>query len=61
MHKTCHVLFALMLATTASLTASAQVGLNEVVLNPNRSGEEQLLEIEHIDQSLANRIVAGRM
>ena len=41
-------------------SAQAQVGKNEMVLNPNRAGVEQLLALAQLDSALAEGIMARR-
>jgi len=42
-------------------SATAQVGDSREVLNPNRSGEEELAALPHLNTELASKIVEGRM
>ena len=51
---------ALVLALGLAGTASAQVGTNPDVLNPNRAGEAELLALPHLDEALVDAIMDGR-
>ena len=51
---------ALVLALGAVGAASAQVGQNADVLNPNQAGEAELLALPHLDEALVDAIMDGR-
>ncbi|MGI9173872.1 MAG: hypothetical protein ACR2GR_00945 [Rhodothermales bacterium] len=51
---------ALILALGFAGTASAQVGTNQGVLNPNQAGEDELLALPHMDETLVEAILDGR-
>ena len=50
----------LALALVLAGTATAQVGQNADVLNPNLAGEEELLALPHMDEALAQAVLDGR-
>ena len=58
--KTQLPILALVLALGLAPMASAQVGTNQGVLNPNQAGEDELLALPHMDESLVEAILDGR-
>ena len=58
--KTRLPVLALVLALGLAPTASAQVGTNQGVLNPNQAGEDELLALPHMDETLVEAILDGR-
>ena len=58
--KTRFPVLALVLALGLAPTASAQVGTNQGVLNPNQAGEDELLALPHMDETLVEAILDGR-
>ena len=52
--------FVLFLTLGLAGAASAQVGTNQGVLNPNQAGEEELLALPHLDETLVEAVLDGR-
>ncbi len=53
-------IYAIVVALVLAGTASAQVGKNSGVLNPNRATEEELLALPHVDAAVVGRIIEER-